>query len=65
MPSDKHNLINTKAMGLISSLFNIASSREEPFCQLQQLKCLHHASIKAYLSSPHFFLHYCVGDDLR
>ena len=43
MPSDKRNLITTKA---ISSLFNIALSRDVPFHQLQQLQCSHHGSTK-------------------
>jgi len=53
-PSDKHSLIASNVMGLISSLFNVASSRNVPFCQLQQLQCLHHGSTKAYLCSPLF-----------
>jgi len=52
MPSDKRNSITTKAMGLISSLFNIASSRDVPFRQPLQLQFLHHGSTKAYLCSP-------------
>jgi len=31
MPSDKHNVIITKAMGLIFLLFDIASAWEVPF----------------------------------
>ena len=54
MPSDKHNSITAKAMGSISSLFNVALSREVPFCQPLQLQCLHHGSTKAYLCSPLF-----------
>jgi len=38
-----------KATGLISSLLNVASARDVPFCQLQPLQCLHHGSIKAHL----------------
>ena len=34
-----------------------------PFCQLQQLWCLHHGSTKAHLCSPSF-LPYRLGDDL-
>jgi len=49
MPSDKHNSIMATATGSISSHFNIASSGNVPFCQLQQLQCLHHGSTKAYL----------------
>ena len=47
MPSDKCNLIMAIATGL--SLFNVASSRDLLFCQLQQLQCLRHGSTKAYL----------------
>jgi len=52
MPSDKHNSITAQAMGLISSLFNVALSRDVPFHQPLQLQYLHHGSTKAYLSSP-------------
>ena len=52
MPSDKQNLITAKAAGLISSLFNVALSRDVPFCQPQQLQYLHHDSTKANLCSP-------------
>jgi len=44
-------LILATATGLISSLFNVASSQDVPFHQLQQLQCLHHGSNKAYLCS--------------
>ena len=46
MPSDKRNLITTKAIGLICSLFNVTSFGDVPFHQLLQLQCLHHGSIK-------------------
>jgi len=39
-------------MGLISSLFNITSSRYVPFPQPLQLQFLHHGSIKVYLFFP-------------
>ena len=65
MSSDKHNSINAKGMGLISSLFNVASSQDVPFRQPLQLQCSHHGSTKADLCSPLFFLHYRVGDDLQ
>ena len=42
MPSDKWNSIMAIATGLISSLFNVALLRYEPFCQPQQLQCLYH-----------------------
>jgi len=35
--------------GLISSLILVASSRDVPFHQLQQIQCLHHGSTKANL----------------
>ena len=38
-------------MGFISSLFNIASSRDVPFRQPLQLQCSHHGSTKAYYFS--------------
>ena len=39
MTSDKCNSIIAKATGLISSLFNVTSSRDVLFCQPQQLHC--------------------------
>ena len=46
MPSDKHNLRTARAKDLISSLINVALSRDVPFHQLQQqqLQCLHHGA---------------------
>jgi len=44
MPSAKHNSIMERAMGLISSLLDIASSREMPFHQPQQLHSKHHGA---------------------
>ena len=35
MPSNKHNLITTKATGLSFSLFDVALAREVPFGILQ------------------------------
>ena len=43
-------------MGLISSPSNIASSGDVPFCQPQQLQCLHYVYTKAYLFSPLFLI---------
>ena len=40
MPSGKHNLRMARVRGLIFSLINIASSRDVPFHQSQQLQCL-------------------------
>ena len=42
MPSDKRNLITTKAMGLILSLFDIASARQVPFGIPQYAQCILH-----------------------
>ena len=46
-----------KARDLISSLINVASSRDVPFHQLQLLQCMHHgATLKfAPLCAPHSF----------
>jgi len=52
MPSDKHNLIMSITTGLISSLFNVALSRDVPFHKPQQLQCLNHGFTKAYLCFP-------------
>ena len=52
MPSDKRNSIMALATGLISSLFNVAPSRDVPFRQPQQFQCSHHGFIKNYLCSP-------------
>jgi len=40
MLSDKHNLITTKATGLIFSLFDVASAREVPFDTPQYVQCI-------------------------
>ena len=64
MPSDKRNLIMAVTTGLISLLFNVASSGDMPFCQLQQLWYLHHGSNKAHLGS-HLYSIPFPGDDLR
>ena len=52
MPSDKCCWIMAIAIRFISTLFNITSFRDMPFCQPQQLQCLHHGSDKAQLCSP-------------
>ena len=54
-----------KATGLISSLFNVASSQDMIFRQLQQLQWFHRGSTKAYHCSPLFSISYHVGNDLR
>jgi len=40
MPSDSHNLTMAKAMGLIFSLFNIASAREVPSAIALYIQCI-------------------------
>jgi len=52
MRSDKRNSLMAIATGLISSLFNVTSSGDVPFCQPQQLQRLHHGSTKAHLCPP-------------
>ena len=68
MPSDKRNSIMAIATGLISSLFNVASSQGVPFNQLQQFQCLDQGSNEIYFCSPlysiPFSLHH-IGDDLQ
>ena len=44
MPSVKHNLTMGVATGLISSLLDVASSQALPFCQPQDVECMHHQS---------------------
>ena len=65
-PSDKHSCIMVN--GLISSLFDVASSCDIPFCQPKQLCImLAYSSTNAYLFvflCALFFLHYCKVDDL-
>ena len=68
MPPDKDNLIMAIATGLISSLYNVASTQDVPFLQLQQLQCLatwFYQSLPLFSLELHSSLHYCVGDDLR
>ena len=66
MPSDKHNSITAKAMGLIFILFNVNSFGDMPFRQPKQLQHLHHAWFLPKLTFVlHSFLHSCVGNDSR
>ena len=41
--------------GLISSLFNIASSQDVPFCQPQDVQCMHHGLTFVLLCVPVLF----------
>ena len=52
MPSEKHNSRTTRVRDLISSLINVALSRDVPFHQPQQLWCLHHDATFAPLWFP-------------
>ena len=58
MPSDKRNSITAKATGLISSLFNVASARDVPFRQLQQLQCICHGATFVLLKDPLYLFPY-------
>ena len=55
MPSGKHNVITAKAMGLIFSLFDIASSQDVPFGILQYVQCMHHRLTFVFLCVPFLF----------
>ena len=50
IPSGKCNLITAKAMGMIFSLFDVASSRDVPFGILQYIQCTHHGLTFVLLS---------------
>jgi len=45
MPSAKHNSIMERVMVLISSLFDVTSSRDVPFWQVQQPHSKHHGPL--------------------
>jgi len=51
----------TIATRLISSLFNVASSRNVPFRQPQQLQCSHHGFTRKYLCSPLFSIPFSLS----
>jgi len=54
MLSDKIYLRTALATGLIFLLINATSSQDVPFCQPQQLQCLHYGSTKGNFCSPLF-----------
>jgi len=62
MPSEKHNSIMAKATGLISSLFNVASSGDVPFHQPQQFAS---RSLLLFSFELYSFIHCRIGDDLQ
>jgi len=64
MPSAKHNSTMQRATGLISSLLDVASSQDVPFCELQQLHSMHHGAIFAFSVSC-FFPFYHIGVELQ
>ena len=49
------NLITAKAMSLISSLFDIASSRDVHFGILQCVQCTHHGLTFVHICIPFLF----------
>jgi len=49
MPSAKHNSKMERATGLISSLLDVASSRDMPFCQPQQPHSKHHGVLSSFV----------------
>ena len=55
MPSDKRNLITAKAMGLIFSLFDIASARQVPFGISQYVQCILRGLTSVLLCVPFIF----------
>jgi len=55
MPSDQHNLITAKAMGLIYSLLDVTSTQEVPFGIPQYVQCILHGLISALLCAPFTF----------
>ena len=55
MPSNKRNLITDKAIGLIFSLFDIASAREVLFGIPQYVQCILHGLTSVLLCVPFIF----------
>ena len=55
MPSDMHNSITAKAMGLIFSLVDIALAHEVPFCIPQCIQCILHGLTSVLLCVPFIF----------
>ena len=62
MPPGKRNPITAKTMGLIFSLFDVASSRDVPFGIPQYVQCTHHGLSLSFFVS-HFFLLTAQGAD--
>ena len=55
MSSGKRNPITAKAMGLMFSLFDVASSRDVPFDIPQYIQCMHHGLNFVLLCVPFLF----------
>ena len=55
IPSDKHNLIMAKAIGLNFSLFDFASARHMPFGILQYIQYILHGLTSVLLCVPFIF----------
>ena len=55
MPSDKHNLVTAKAMGLIFSLFDVISAQQVSLGILQYIQCTHHGLTFVLLYVPYLF----------
>jgi len=63
MPSDSRNSTMAKAMGLIFSLFDIASAREVPFAIPLCMQCILHGLTSALPCVPFIFAlcQFCGG----
>jgi len=55
MLSNKRNSITAKAMGLIFSLFDVASARDVPFGTLQYVQCILQGFTSVLLCVPFIF----------
>jgi len=55
MPSNQHNLIMAKAMGLIFLLFDVASARKVPFGIPQYVQCILQGLTSVLLCVPFIF----------
>jgi len=65
MPSEKHSLRTARAIDLISSLINTASSRDVPFHKPQRLQSLYHGATFELLCAPILSSQPHIGDDLQ
>jgi len=58
MPSDKHNSITAKAMGLIFFLFDVALSLDVPFGTPQHVQCILQGLTSVLLCVSFIFAHH-------